>query len=313
MNQRIPIIIAAGLAAGIFFIVPMKGLVVASLLAVFAPLPLMIVTLGFGWPAGLAAGAVGTAGVAGLTDPTYSALFALSTALPAVFIGIVALRRPLGEVLAAIVAVAALIAMGTVALATLRFGSWSLAVSTSAERILPLLQSVLRGDMPVDLQATDVARFMARAMPLLMAAWSVATLALDTWLAARTASISGLLPRAWANLPDGLRLPRAALGVFVVAALALVAPDPWRTLAGTLVVALIVAYGMQGYGALHAMSRGRPGRTGLLATAYLMTVALMPWPLLLAAVLGVVDSLARLPRRPLPEPKSRKQGDQTWK
>lgn len=315
MNQRIPIIIAAGLAAGIFFIVPMKGLLVGSVLAIFAPLPLLIAVFGFGVPAGLASGAVGTAVVAGLIDPAFSALFALSTALPAVAIGFVALRRPAGEVLAAIAAIAAVIAMGTMAVAVLRFGSWSLATATSAERILPLLQSMMRGDMPVDLSAADVARFIARAMPVMMAAWGVVTLSFNAWLAARTAQISGLLPQPWANLPDGLRLPRPALAVFVVAAAALAAPDPARTLAATVLVATLCAYSIQGYGALHAMSRGRPGRAGLLATAYLMTVALMPWPPLLAAILGVVDSLARLPRRPLPLPPSklRQQGDKPWK
>ena len=313
MNQRIPIIIAAGLAAGIFFIVPMKGLLVGSVLAIFAPLPLLIAVFGFGVPAGLASGAVGTAVVAGLIDPAFSALFALSTALPAIAIGFVALRRPAGDALAAIATVAALIAIGTVAMATLRFGSWSLAVTTSAERILPLLQSLMRDDLPVDLTASDIARFIARAMPLMMAAWGVATLSLNAWFAARTAQISGLLPRAWATRPDGLRLPRPALAVFVLATACLVAPDPVRTLAATILVATICAFAIQGYGTLHAMSRGRPGRGGLLATAYLMTVALMPWPPLLAAVLGVVDSLARLPRRPLPDPKLRQQGDKPWK
>ena len=187
MNQRIPIIIAAGLAAGIFFIVPMKGLLVGSVLAIFAPLPLLIAVFGFGVPAGLASGAVGTAVVAGLIDPAFSALFALSTALPAIAIGFVALRRPAGDALAAIATVAALIAIGTVAMATLRFGSWSLAVTTSAERILPLLQSLMRDDLPVDLTASDIARFIARAMPLMMAAWGVATLSLNAWFAARTA------------------------------------------------------------------------------------------------------------------------------
>ena len=83
MMQRIGMAIGAGLAAALLFAVMAKGTFLAVTLAYLAPLPIVIVTLGWGLDMGGLAVVVAGAVAAALLDPLPGGLFAAAIALPA--------------------------------------------------------------------------------------------------------------------------------------------------------------------------------------------------------------------------------------
>ena len=81
--HRFVVAIGAGCAAALLFVVSAQSSVLAMALAYLAPLPIMIVTLGFGLDAGAIAGAISVAALALLSEPLSALLFAASVAGPA--------------------------------------------------------------------------------------------------------------------------------------------------------------------------------------------------------------------------------------
>ena len=59
MANRFLIAFGAGLAAGVLFVLPAKGMMAGVWLSILAPMPLMIVVIGYGSLAGLVAAFVG--------------------------------------------------------------------------------------------------------------------------------------------------------------------------------------------------------------------------------------------------------------
>jgi hypothetical protein len=138
------------------------------------------------------------------------------------------------------------------------------------------------------------------------AGWGVIAFAGNLWLAARVTQISGLLKRPWPDMPTTLGLPKAALFVFAIVLGLCVAPGVTRVLASSATAALMVAFALQGLATLHALTRGKQTRIAILASVYALTLALFPWPLVVAAGLGVTDLARSLRQRlaaPAPTPK----------
>ncbi len=299
MFQRITIALGAGLASGVLFVIPTKGTLIAAILSVIAPLPLMIAGLGFTAPVSLGAVAVGTLVTGLLVNPIYALVFIATVGAPAWGLSMIALRRHAGVVVACVCALAIVIALGFMGMATARFGSYQAAIDTTAEQLTPNLSGLLNGDLPTGINARDFANWIVRLMPAVLAAWGVLSLSANLWIAARTVEISGLLRQPWTNVPDTLRLPRLAIAVLVVGLVGLAAPATAQIAAIAVISALTCGFALQGLGAIHAMTRGRPTRRFLLTGVYLVAVFTFPWPLALLGLLGVLDCLLRLPRRPL--------------
>jgi uncharacterized membrane protein len=86
MANRFLIAFGAGLAAGVLFVLPAKGMMAGVWLSILAPMPLMIAVLGYGSLAGLLAALVGALACAAM-QPALSMVFLVSTALPALLLG----------------------------------------------------------------------------------------------------------------------------------------------------------------------------------------------------------------------------------
>ena len=100
MNQQsllasslsVGVAIGAGLASALLFIVSAKGSLLALALAYFAPLPLMIASLGFGQWTGLVGALLGSGLVATLLYPMVGLIYAVGIGVPAWFVCVAALR-----------------------------------------------------------------------------------------------------------------------------------------------------------------------------------------------------------------------------
>jgi hypothetical protein len=306
MMQRILVTIAAGLAAAVLFIIPIKGTLLAMAIAFFAPLPILITALGFGHVTGLGAGLLGTMLIALLLHPLYGATFAATLALPSWWLAWLAQRSrpaqdapeaivyyPLGRLLAWIAAIAGATALVLIGGIAATFGSYAAAVQSLSAKLAPLLLDTFgqNGDLPGDLPAKSFAALIVLAMPPAMAAWSVVTFSLNLWLAGRVVLISQRLPRPWADVPANLRLPRLCLGVLALALVGCLLPGVARIASASVAAAAGAAFALQGLAAIHAATRGSSARAPLLGGLYAMVFALMPWPLVLTAFVGIADAL----------------------
>ena len=310
MAQRILIALGAGLAAGVLFVLPAKGMMAGVWLSVLAPMPLMIAALAYGPLAALGAALVGAIASA-LMQPALGIVFLVSTALPALLLGwlaghVFAGGRRLGPglLLSAVAAISIVAVWGMVAFVSVTFGGLDVAateIAASLREVMQKMKGIEEGEavMPLD----EFIQWLVAGVPAVMAFWSVLALSINLWLAARVAMISGLLNRDWPDLPTNLVLPRAALAAFALATLGCALPGASRVLASSAAVALGVAFVMQGLAALHRLTRGKASRPGLLSALYMLIFILFPLPLFVVAGVGVADNVKPL-RRSLPKPPS---------
>ena len=308
MMRLFGIALGAGVTSAVLFAVTTTASPLALVVAYLAPLPLMIVGLGFTHPVGAAAALIGSGAVGLSLGPTAGGLFLIALGLPAWYLARYAvLSRPAtsptgasavdpaawstvpGLVLrlAALAAFPVLVAgVGLI----WRFGGYEAAVQAIAARLAPMFG---REALPIDVALGDLVRLA----PIALTASGTLMLAINLWLAARTVKISDRLPRPWPNLPDALRLPRFAAAGLAVLVAGLFLPAPFSVAAGVPAAALGVVFAFEGLAAAHVLTRGLAARPAALAAIYLAVVLLMPWPLFALALLGCIDCLAPQLRR----------------
>ena len=319
MFFKAAIAIGAGLASALLFFIPVKGTTAAMALALLGPLPVMIAGLGFGPRVGLSAAAAGTLAIALALDPLLGLFFAASLGLPAFWLAHLAARTSdfvvpeTGETLAApafssgkllawIATLAAASAMLPALVLAVRYPSVAAGLDDTARQLAPVVRRLLGGEanMPYQMSAQEFARVLVLAMPALIAAWSVATLSFNLWLAGRIARMSGLdTPRA-DDLPSKLRLPRDCLLVLGASVAACALGETPRFIASTLTAALLMSYALHGLAVVHGFLRANPLRSGLLFGVYAL-IFMTAWPLLLAVAIGIFDSLIPVKRLPAPQ------------
>ena len=300
MIRLFGIALGAGVTSAVLFAVAGTGSPAALVLAYLAPLPIMIVGLGFTHAVGGAAALIGGGAIGVAMGPLAALLFLAALGLPAWHLSRLALlgrppaNQPAGSPpaqwypvpklllnLAAAAAVPVLvIGVGLV----WRFGGYDAAVGALASKLAALLSRERVGE------ALPFAE-LVRLAPVLMAASSVLMLAVNLWLAARSVQLSSLLVRPWPNLPDSLHLPRLAVAGFAALGAASLLPGPYGVAAAVLAAALGVLFAFEGLAAAHVLTRGLSARIVTLTAVYLATAFLMPWPLLALALLGCIDCL----------------------
>ena len=313
MQKQAGVALGAGLASALLFAVSAKGTTAAALIAYFTALPIMIAALGFGHVSGLAAVALGTGAIAIGLGPLLAGFFALCFGFPAWWLAYLAMLArpapaaaaggapvlvwyPIGRVVTWAAALAALAVLILGAALLLHYGGYEQATQTLAKRLDEAVETTP--------SSPDAALFFVRILPLAMAASLFLMLCVNLWLAGRIAKVSDRLSRPWPNVPDGLRLPKAAVGVFVVALVPAVIGGPIGTAAGAVAAAFGLAFALQGLGAAHVLTRGFRARGSILALIYIVTTA-VPVAVVALCLIGLVDSLFSLrDRRPPQTPLS---------
>ncbi len=315
MITTVLIALAAGAASALMFASLLSGALIAIPLFYFSPLPLMVAGLGWG-PLAASIGGIAAATSLGLLfGMSFLAVFVFTVALPAWWLGHLALlgRRvsaalpaagaavmapviewyPVGRLLLWVSGFAVLTTMG--ALLTLGFDSAAI-----HDALRPMLVRIMEASQ---VPATDrnVAATLAMA-PAAAALVAILTLTLNLWVAGRITATSGRLQRPWPDL-NATALPPMTLVALCVAIALTFQGGLIGILAMIVSATLIMAFAFTGFAALHMLTRGMKNRVLWLSSAYAL-VTFLVWPIAALVVLGLADALfgfrERFAQRPPP-------------
>ena len=316
--------IGAGLVAAFLFAAVGARTLPAVMLMYLAPLPILIVSLGWHHLVGLLALSTGAIAVSLLLRPSAGVAFALGPALSAWLLAYLALLArpatasndngradarwyPLGHLLLWLGVAGTLIALSSLVAAS--GGDYERYRSTLEQAAGALVRreagSARGAPLPQTLgvPGREFVQAMVVLAPALLGSMLTLILTLNLWLAAKAVAISGRLARPWPDIPS-TRMPAAAVVAFV-AAFALARMGGFAGVAGiALVGGLSMAFALQGIALLHWASRGRPGRTAILTIAYGLSFLLGYIFLPAFALLGIADSAFPIRRALGPRPPS---------
>ncbi len=325
MTMIVLIALAAGCASALMFASIVSGALISLLLLYFAPLPLMVAALGWG-PLAATIGGIGAAtGLGAIFGLPFCIAFVVMMALPAWWLGHLALLgRPItdgaasGNGAAPAAPVLEWYPIGRLLLWIAGFGVLStmatlLTLGTDAATITETLRAGLLRILSPRVTASgdeinqriDAAVMIA---PAAAANSAMAMLMLNFWLAARITATSGRLRRSWPDL-KATELPPMTLAALSAAIAFCFSGGLLAMLAQTVTAALLMTYALIGFAVLHTLSMGLKGRGLWLACAYTIVVMSGGWFILAMTALGIADAIFGFRRRflqrrppPLPAP-----------
>jgi hypothetical protein len=300
--------IGAGLVSALLTAVVLKATPLAAILYLLAPIPVLIVSLGWNHRSGLVAAVVGGLAIALFLNPISGLGFAVVTALPAWWLAYLALLGrpapdgsmewyPLGRLLAWIAGTAALTIIATAIISTSgdheAFYRNAREVAEAFVNLqFPAGQSSFEGET-----RDELIDLFARLTPFLSAQGFTTVLALYLWAAGRIVLISKRLPRPWPQIPE-LQMPRA-VGLLLVLAIILASLDDGfiGVFGFALTGALFMAFALQGLAAVHDRTRSKAGRPFLLTGLYLLIFLTQGILVVALALFGLADTLFGLRQR----------------
>ncbi len=306
------IAIAAGCASALMFASIVSGALISLLLFYLAPLPLMVAALGWGPLSSTIGGIAAATGLGAIFGLPYCIAFAIMVALPAWWLGHLALLGrpignngsaengappvapdlewyPVGRILlwisgfAALTTMAALLTLGTDAEAitgTLRHGLL---------RLLDLRDAAPKAETEQWIDA------LVAIAPVAAALFAMMTLTLNLWLAARITATSGRLHRPWPELKSAA-LPAMTLAALCVAIAFCFAGGLIAILAQIVSAALLTAYALIGFAVLHTLTLALKSRALWLGCIYAIVVV-FSWPVLAMVILGLSDAVFGIRQR----------------
>ncbi|HTR15032.1 MAG TPA: DUF2232 domain-containing protein [Roseiarcus sp.] len=313
MLHRFVIAIGAGCAAALLFAVSSQTSPLAMALAYLAPLPIMIVSLGWGLDGGGLAGAVSVLALGLLAGLPTGLLFAASIAAPAWVLAAFSAtpiaryfsRRPPGALpypsVGAIVALASFIGMALALAALVAVIVFYGGYAEGAKQITAALTAIARAAFEDEREAALAAEFansLVLLAPAAIAASTLVMLCVNLYAAARSTQMSNGLARPWPDVPTSLHLPWPfAIALLACAACAYALPAPASQYALIVVGGLGGAFVLQGLAVAHALSRGLKLRTVMLIALYACCLLRAKYTIPVVAALGVADAFARLRSR----------------
>ncbi|MCX7309602.1 MAG: DUF2232 domain-containing protein [Afipia sp.] len=303
MMTTILIALAAGIASATMFASIVSGALASLLLFYLAPLPLMVAALGWGSTAALVGGLFASAGLAALFSFTYMAAFMLTIALPAWWLGHLALLArpmsndpqlanmvpaldwyPVGRVLVWTVVFASI----TTFAALLTLGTDDTSISSGLRRGLEAVMGVRMTDSPQG-DRDRVLDILVSIAPGAATIIAIVTLTLNLWLAAKITATSGRLRRPWPDLRTTM-LPKTAMAALAAAIALCFAGGIVAIAAQVISSALMMVYAMTGFATLHTLMQTFSGRSFVLGSVYAATI-FIGWPLIGMISLGLADAI----------------------
>jgi hypothetical protein len=299
--------IGAGLVSALLTVVVVKETMLAVLLAMLAPLPILIVALGWNHRSGLVATLVGGLAIAAFTASSVSAIgFVAITGLPAWWLAYLTLLGrpsadgtmewyPIGRLLAWVAATAALTIVATGVISA--GGDYSAFQARSRQISEAFVALVFEAPEQGAEQAREaLTETLARMTPALSAFGFTFFLGLYLWLAAKIVAASGRLPRPWSPVPE-LSMPRAVLWAPALAFILVQFEGFVGALGYALFGALLMAFTVQGLAAIHERTQGKPGRGFILAGLYALLFLTQGVMITALSLFGLADTIFGLRRR----------------
>ena len=306
------IAIAAGCASALMFASIVSGALISLLLFYLAPLPLMVAAIGWGPLSATVGGIAAAIGLGAIFGLPYCIAFAVTVAVPAWWLGHLALLGrpiasdvpsadgaapmapdlewyPVGLILLWIGAFAALTTMA----ALLTLGTDADAITGALRRFL-LRMLDLRDAAP----SAETERWidaLVNIAPSAAALVAMATLTLNLFLAAKITATSGRLHRPWPNLKSAA-LPPMTLAALCVAIALCFTGGLLAILAQIVTATLMMAYALVGFAVLHTLTLALKSRAVWLGCTYVV-VAVFGWPVLAMLALGLADAVFGLRQR----------------
>ena len=295
-----------------------SGAMISIVLVYLAPLPLLVAALGWGPASALLGGLGAGVGLGVIFNFFYGLGFVLTIAVPAFWLGHLSLLArpataapalaaseasdprldwyPIGRVVLWTASIAAL----TLILALLMSGNTGEEITGKLRDMASqaLNTSQVLNEFKRDLSTEDkerLARFVARAIPLVVVSTTMLMYLLNLWLAARITRTSHRLRRPWPDL-HSIELPQTAIIVLAAALLLSFTGGMPALIAQIVVAGLLTAYTLVGFAVLHSITMASANRTWWLMAAYGVLVMFM-WLVLFVALIGLLDGALGLRRR----------------
>lgn len=299
--------IGAGAAAALLFASVTSGSLLAVVLFYLAPLPIMIAGLGWSHWAALLAALVGSLAVVAIFGGVFFFAFVAGIGAPAWWLCYLSsLARPVPATAdggpaalewyppGRLVLWAALLGALVVIVAVPNFGfdadSFRTALAAALSRMIEIEPGA--ANSPNTKRLID---FLVTIVPPAAAVIATVTGIVNLWLAGRIVTFSGRLTRPWPDLTAMTLPPLAAAGLCAAVLLSFTG-GMVAILASVVTATLIMAYGVLGFAVLHAITRGQASRPFLLGGIY-AAVVVFGWPVLMLALLGLVETFFGLRAR----------------
>lgn len=302
--ENIVISVLGGLAAALIFAVVTRGGAGGLMLAHLAPLPIMIIALGYGVRHGASAALLATAILSVYPHPVVGMVYSLMVAGPAWLACYAASGAPRGRrdyvtgnypgwAALAPAAIIALVVSLWLIVATLSFGSLDDALNPIRARAYIVLDEMIKDNKSLEGKFDPVALSgsVAMVVPAFIACYSVGIHIVNLWIAGRLTLASGLLTRPWPDIAEGFRLPKAVGAVFLSGLALSLFNGPSAAIGYTITATMGLILSFQGLAVAHARLRDRSNGMILLGGMYFL-VGLLGWPLVLFTLVGLIDLLA---------------------
>jgi len=305
MIATVLIALAAGVASALMFASIVSGALISLLLFNLAPLPLMVVGLGWGPLSATIGGIVAATLLGSIFGLPYCIAFVLASALPAWWLGHLAmLGRPLaagtapaGEDVALEWYPVGRILLWVVVFATITTTATLLTMGSDG----PSIQGTMRSGWSHFLESMGITPSDRRLdalvtiAPAAVTIATVVTLTLNQWLAAKIAATSGRLHRPWPDLKS-TALPPMTLAALCAAIALCFAGGLVAIVAQIVTAGLMITYAITGFAVLHTLTLALKNRALWLGCAYFI-VAVFTWAVLAMVLLGIADAIFGLRQR----------------
>ncbi|ADH88401.1 conserved hypothetical protein [Ancylobacter novellus DSM 506] len=296
MVQNWLIAFGAGVASALLVATVATGSALALPLFYLAPLPVLIVGLGWSHLSALVAASTAAVGIGVFFGLELLTAYVAGVGLPAYALAYLALMArqaqpdgplewfPVGRV---VLAAAILGCLAVAALIPLVAGS----VEGYQAALREMFQAMFEEHPGVP--GADTGRLvdlLVIVMPPAAAVVTMVTQLANLWLAAHAARLSGRLMRPWPDLA-AISVPRASVALLIGALIAASLDDGFVGLLAELLGAtLVMAFAFIGLATIHWITRGAAGRTLVIATVWIAALAL-GWPFAALALLGLAETL----------------------
>ena len=314
--ENIVISVLGGIAAALIFAVVTRGGAGGLMLAHLAPLPIMIIALGYGVRHGASAALLATAILSVYPHPVVGMVYAVMVAGPAWLACYAASGAPRGRrdfitsnfpgwaALAPAVVIALTVSLWLI-VATLSFGSLDDALNPIRARAFIVLDEMIKENKSLEgkLDPVALSGSVAMAVPAFIASYTVMLHIVNLWIAGRLTLASGLLTRPWPDIAEGFRLPKFVGAVFLSGLALSLFNGPSVAVGYVLVASMGLILSFQGLAVAHARLRDRRNGMIMLAIMYFV-VGLLGWPLVLFVLIGLMDLIVdfRSRKTPIPSP-----------